>query len=64
LALIQIKINQIMGSRGPKPGLPQRGGWNKLPIEERLVQIIVSVKGKHYKKAKIALEEKAKEFKV
>jgi len=50
--------------RGPKPGLPQRGGWNKLPIEERLVQIPVSVKRKHYNQAVSELKDFAKKFKV
>jgi len=53
-----------MGIRGPKPGTKQRGGWKPLPKEERLVQIPVSVKRKHYNQAVSELKDFAKKFKV
>jgi len=53
-----------MGLRGPKPGCKKVGIRKLIPAEERLVQIPVSVKRKHYNQAVSELKDFAKKFKV
>ena len=64
MALIKIKIDHTMGLRGPKPGCKKVGIRKLIPAEERLVQIPVSVKRKHYNQAVSELKDFAKKFKV
>jgi len=53
-----------MGARGPKPGLPQRGGWKRKPYEERMIQVQISVLGKYFTQAEKELKEIAKKWRA
>lgn len=50
--------------RGPKPGLPQRGGWKRKPYEERMIQVQISVLGKYFTQAEKELKEIAKKWRA
>lgn len=49
--------------RGPLPGSPQRGGWDKKPDEERMKQGCWSVKGKYFLMVKKKIETLTKKYK-